>query len=352
MPSVPDTGQNPVIIEVKNLSQVFPGNITAVNNISFSVYAGEIFGFLGPNGAGKSTTIAVLTTLLKPTGGQVLIAGYNTVKQADRVRAVLGYVSQDLAVDDSLTGRENLILQAGFYHIPRHEIRQRCDEVLQLVGLEEHAGRLVETYSGGMRKRLDIAAGLIHRPQILFLDEPTLGLDIQTRQQIWHYITGLREKYNMTIFLTTHYMEEADSLCNRIAIIDRGEIKTIGRPAQLKREVGGELVKIRFTGGENNNTAENIAAARHVIRKLPTVKSINPDQDHETQVIVSSDGEALVPLIFEALQPLQVKINSVVVKKPTLDDVYLSFTGRNLRDEATDKNHALQSMIRMRRIRS
>lgn len=352
MQSVPDTGQNPVIIEVKNLSKVFPGNITAVNNISFSVYAGEIFGFLGPNGAGKSTTIAVLTTLLKPTGGQALIAGYNTEKQADRVRSVLGYVSQDLAVDDSLTGRENLILQAGFYHIPRHEIRQRCDEVLQLVGLEEHAGRLVETYSGGMRKRLDIAAGLIHRPKILFLDEPTLGLDIQTRQQIWNYITGLREKYNMTIFLTTHYMEEADSLCDRIAIIDRGEIKTIDRPSKLKREVGGELVKIRFAGGENenNHTAENIAAARHAIRGLPTVKSIK--QDHDTQVIVSTDGEALVPLIFEALQPLKVKINSVIVKKPTLDDVYLSFTGRKLRDEAADKNQALQSMIRMRRIRS
>jgi len=343
------TRPNPIIIEVKELSKVFPGGITAVNKVSFSVYEGEIFGFLGPNGAGKSTTIAVLTTLLKPTGGQAFIAGFDTEKQADRVRSVLGYVSQDLAVDDSLTGRENLILQAGFYHIPRNEIQYRCDEVLKLVGLEEHAGRLVETYSGGMRKRLDIAAGLIHRPKILFLDEPTLGLDIQTRQQIWTYITGLREKYNMTIFLTTHYMEEADSLCNRIAIIDQGEIKTIDRPSKLKREVGEELVKIRFAGGEKN-TVEEIEAALHAIRGLPTVKSIRPE--HDSQVIVSSDGEALVPLIFEALQPLQVKINSVIVKKPTLDDVYLAFTGRNLRDETADKNQALQSMIRMRRIRS
>lgn len=339
----------PAIIEVKNLSKVFPGGITAVNKVSFSVNEGEIFGFLGPNGAGKSTTIGILTTLLKPTEGEVLIAGYNAEKQAGRVRSVLGYVSQDLAVDDSLTGLENLILQAGFYHIPRNEIRRRCDEVLQLVGLEEHAGRLVETYSGGMRKRLDIAAGLIHRPKILFLDEPTLGLDIQTRRQIWEYITGLREKYNMTIFLTTHYMEEADSLCDRIAIIDRGEIKTIDSPSKLKRELGGELVKIRFTGNEDK-AGSKIEEATRVIQRLPTVKSIN--QEKNFHVIVSSDGEALVPLIFEAIQPMQVKINSIIVKKPTLDDVYLSFTGRNLRDESVDKNQAVQSRVRMRRIRN
>lgn len=339
--------QNP-IIEVKNLTKIFPGNITAVNNVSFSVYEGEIFGFLGPNGAGKSTTIAILTTLLKPTAGQALVAGYSTERQAGRVRSILGYVSQDLAVDDNLTGRENLILQAGFYHIPRNEIRERCNEVLRLVGLEEHAGRMVETYSGGMRKRLDIAAGLIHRPRILFLDEPTLGLDIQTRQQIWKYIVKLREKYKMTIFLTTHYMEEADSLCDRIAIIDRGIIKTIDSPSKLKREIRGELVQVGFSGDESDSG--KIEKALHIISGLPTVKSIR--QDKNFYVIVSSNGEALIPLIFDAVQPLQVKINSVIVKKPTLDDVYLAFTGRKLRDKSIDKNQAAQSRVRMSRIRS
>jgi len=336
------------IIEVKNLTKIFPGNIIAVNDISFSVYEGEIFGFLGPNGAGKSTTIAILTTLLKPTAGQALIAGYSTEKQAYKVRSILGYVSQDLAVDDNLTGRENLILQAGFYHIPRNEVCRRCDEVLRLVGLEDHADRMVETYSGGMRKRLDIAAGLIHRPKILFLDEPTLGLDIQTRKQIWNYIVELREKYKMTIFLTTHYMEEADSLCDRIAIIDRGVIKTIDSPSKLKREIGGELMQLRFTEGEGNSG--EIEKALHIISGLPTVKSIQRDKN--CCIIVSSDGEALIPLIFEVIQPLQVKVNSVIVKKPTLDDVYLAFTGRKLRDESGDKNQAVQSRFRMSRIRS
>jgi ABC-2 type transport system ATP-binding protein len=222
------------IIEAQGLTKVYKGGVLAVDNVSFSVYEGEIFGFLGPNGAGKSTTIALLTTLLSPTKGTATINGIDISKHPYEARLELGFVSQDLAVEDALTGIDNLRLQAGFYHLSRTDARDRIAEVLKMVDLTARAKDKVETYSGGMRKRLDIACGLIHRPRILFLDEPTLGLDIQTRREIWKYINNLRETIKMTIFLTTHYMDEADSLCDRIAIIDRGVIKTLDTPAVLK----------------------------------------------------------------------------------------------------------------------
>ncbi len=229
------------IIEARGLTKVYPGGIRAVDNVSFSVYEGEIFGFLGPNGAGKSTTIALLTTLISPTSGTATVGGLDITKNPYQVRLALGYVSQDLAVEDALTGYENLRLQAGFYHIPKKEADKRIDEVLEMVDLKNRAKDKAETYSGGMRKRLDIACGLIHRPRLLFLDEPTLGLDIQTRREIWKYVKHLREEIRMTIFLTTHYMDEADSLCDRIAIIDRGVIKTLDTPASLKSAIRGEV---------------------------------------------------------------------------------------------------------------
>ena len=199
-------------IAVTDLQKTYRGGIEAVRGISFQIERGEIFGFLGPNGAGKSTTIMMLTTLIRPTGGSAIVNGLDIVKESYRVRTQLGYVSQELAVDDNLTGYENMILQARFYHIPKSQINARIDEVLELVGLNDRAHDRVEFYSGGMRKRLDIACGLIHRPSVLFLDEPTLGLDIQTRHEIWHYIEQLRSDNKMTIFLTTHYMDEALSL--------------------------------------------------------------------------------------------------------------------------------------------
>ncbi len=331
-------------IEVRGLTKTYPGGIRAVDQVSFWVGEGEIFGFLGPNGAGKSTTILMLTTLATPTAGSATVMGYDVTTNTDAVRRSLGYVSQDLAVDDSLTGWENLYLQARFYGLTRDEMRRRIPEVLDMVGLTSRARDLVETYSGGMRKRLDIAAGLIHRPKVLFLDEPTLGLDIQTRREIWDYITRLREESGMTIFLTTHYMEEADRLCDRIAIIDRGSIKAVGTPSELKSTLGGDVIVLRF-GGTDAGVAEALAR----IRALPGVRDVARYGD-DYRVAVQ-DGESTLPQFFAATQDGAAPIVRVSINRVTLDDVYLSFTGRALRDEESSREDALQQRIRMRRVR-
>ncbi|MCX7039238.1 MAG: ATP-binding cassette domain-containing protein [Spirochaetes bacterium] len=242
------TSERMSAIEVDGLTKVYRGGITAVNAISFTVGQGEIFGFLGPNGAGKSTTIQMLTTLIRPTAGRALVMGIDVARRADEARQQLGYVSQDLAVDDCLTGRENLSLQARFYGLPRQEARKRIDEVLDLVGLADRAGDLVETYSGGMRKRLDIAGALVHRPAVLLLDEPTLGLDSQTRTAIWDYVRQLRTRAGITVFVTTHYIDEADGVCDRIAVIDKGEIRAIGTPRELKARLRGQRGGVRGAG--------------------------------------------------------------------------------------------------------
>ena len=220
-------------VETRSLSKSF-GAANAINDISFAVESGEIFGFLGPNGAGKSTTIMILTTLLKPTSGQALVFGFDVMTQPKQVRQSIGYVQQESTVDEYLTGRENLLLQARLNHIPKDQINKRIDDILELIELSDKQNDSVVTYSGGMRKRLDIAGGLLHRPKVLFLDEPTVGLDIQTRRKIWEYIKKIHKEFEMTIFLTTHYMEEADQLCDRIGIIDRGEIQVIDSPENMK----------------------------------------------------------------------------------------------------------------------
>ncbi|NLG80344.1 MAG: ATP-binding cassette domain-containing protein, partial [Firmicutes bacterium] len=281
-----DARVDDVIIDVQELRKTYPGGIEAVKGISFQVMKGEVFGFLGPNGAGKSTTIMMLTTLLRPTGGTAVINGFDIAKAPYEVRMQLGYVSQDLAVDDNLTGRENLRLQAGFYHIPKDQVNARINEVLELVGLADRADHLVESYSGGMRKRLDIACGLIHRPRVLFLDEPTLGLDIQTRREIWRHIERLRRENSMTMFLTTHYMEEADTLCDRIAIIDRGVIKAIGSPGALKAQLGGDVIYIRFDEAHADRIGETVEA----LRALPEVKEIRARRDDMRDMHGVSDG--------------------------------------------------------------
>lgn len=336
------------IIEVEQLYKHFPNGVTAVHDVSFTVEEGEIFGFLGPNGAGKSTTIAILTTLSRPTRGTVRVTGVDVTRDPERARRSIGYVSQDLAVDDSLTGYGNLRLQAGFYHIPRREIAGRIDEVLEMVGLTDRAGDLVEHYSGGMRKRLDIACGLIHRPRLLFLDEPTLGLDIQTRQEIWRYVTRLRDENRMTIFLTTHYMEEADALCDRIAIIDYGQIKALDTPAALKSALGGDTVEFRFDQG----TPEEIEQAVETVRALPTVTEICVVELYSAYIAVVTNGETAVPLLFNALARQPARIGAITLKRPTLDDVFLHYTGRQLRDtESGSMGGALRARVAMRRLR-
>jgi ABC-2 type transport system ATP-binding protein len=334
------------IIEAKGLTKVFPGGITAVDDISFSVKEGEIFGFLGPNGAGKSTTIAMLTTLINPTKGNAIVDGTDIIKHPYKVRLSIGYVSQDLAVDDSLTGNDNLRLQAGFYHIPRHEVKSRIDEVLEIVELKDRAKDKVETYSGGMRKRLDIACGLIHRPKLLFLDEPTLGLDIQTRREIWKFVNTMREEIKMTIFITTHYMDEADALCDRIAIIDMGKIKVMDTPSALKSSLGNEIVMFKFSTGDDNEINDAIEK----LRKLPFVKSVT-DAGTKGYIASVNNGEASIPAMFETLQGMPAKIGQIVFKQPSLDDVFIHYTGREMRDVGGGKENAMKSRIMMRRTR-
>jgi ABC-2 type transport system ATP-binding protein len=333
------------MIEATNLTKIYNKDLTAVKGVSFQVNKGEIFGFLGPNGAGKSTTIMMLNTLLLPSSGRASIAGFDVIEKPDQARLSLGYISQTPAVDDEMTGRENLFLQAMFYHLTKKEASERSEELLDLVGLTQRANDQVATYSGGMRKRLDIAAGLIHQPKVLFLDEPTLGLDTQTRRQIWQHINHLRKKIGMTIFITTHYMDEADSLCDRIAIIDEGEIKVIDSPDNLKNRIGSEIVCIKF--GENQEN--KVVDAMQIIGNLSIVNSMKQHNNGCTAVV--ANGDVAIPKIFQAIHPSGIKTSSITIKRPSLDDVYISFTGKGLRNETGSKANAHQAHHMMKRVR-
>ena len=315
-------------IELKSLTKSF-GDVIAVNDISLSVKNGEIFGFLGPNGAGKSTTIMILTTLLKPTSGQALISGFDVMTNAKQVRENIGYVQQESTVDEYLTGRENLLLQAKLNHIPKGEIKKRIDEILDLIELTDKQDKAVVTYSGGMRKRLDIAGGLLHRPKVLFLDEPTVGLDIQTRRKIWKYIKKIHDEFEMTIFLTTHYMEEADQLCDRIGIIDGGKIQVIDSPENMKKAMGNEVISIIFEG-------ENRDSFLSVLKKIEFVNKINEDGSKLT--LFASNGTEVIPKIFQISSELEIKITSISLTQPTLDDVFISYTGHEIRDDDSGFN--------------
>ena len=312
-------------VETQSLSKIYPNGLKAVDEISIKIENGEIFGFLGPNGAGKSTTIMILTTLLKPTSGKAFVAGFDVVTHAKNVRQNIGYVQQDSTVDEYLTGRENLELQAKLNHIPRDIMEKRIDEILQIVELADRQNDAVVTYSGGMRKRLDIAGGLLHRPQALFLDEPTLGLDIQTRYKIWDYIKQIHKEFNMSIFLTTHYMEEADKLCDKISIIDKGKIKVTDSPKNLKSSLGNEVVLFEI------NSEIKLEELVCEMRKIQTVKDITADGLEIT--VFTTSGDQLIPQIFQQANNLGIKIETISLTKPTLDDVFLSYTGRELRED-------------------
>jgi ABC-2 type transport system ATP-binding protein len=333
------------IIKTENLTKIYSGNIKAVDNVSFEVEEEEIYGFLGPNGAGKTTTILMLITLLKPTSGKATVCGFDVAKEQAKVRACIGYVSQDTAVDESLTGRENLLLQGRFYHLPKEILEKRINEVLEMVDLTDRANSIVSTYSGGMRKRLDIAEGLIHRPRVLFVDEPTLGLDIQTRHKIWEYVQRLREEAHMTIFLTTHYMDEADKLCDRVGIIDYGQIKVVGEPNELKSQIGGDIITLKF----KNETNSYANQALEEIKKLSSIENIAPTK--ESYNVVAKDGETTIPKIFEVANKEGVMIESISLKRPSLDDVFMAYTGRELREETGSKEDLMKERIRMRRAR-
>jgi ABC-2 type transport system ATP-binding protein len=305
------------IIEVEHLVKKF-GDLVAVDDISFEVEEGEIFGFLGPNGAGKTTTINILCTLMKPTSGRASLNGFDVVRQQNEVRRSLGLVFQDPSLDIKLSALQNLEFHAGVYNIPRSVSRERIEKVLKMVDLWDRRKGVVQHFSGGMRRRLEIARGLLHYPKVLFLDEPTLGLDPQTRFHIWEYILELRKRENITVFLTTHYMDEA-TVANRIAIIDYGKIITLDTPDALKSMVGGDIVTLK---------TENTEAAVAEIRQKYNIEA---QQDSEGVFFEVQNGEEFIPILVNNFKS---GLYSISVRRPTLDDVFMKLTGHEIREEA------------------
>lgn len=319
------------VIETRQLTKTYPGGVTAVDAIDFQVHEGEIFGFLGPNGAGKTTTIKMLNTLLKPTSGTAIVAGFDVVKYPEQVRRNIGYVAQDVGVDEYATGRENLELYAHFYRLEGRTIKERVREILELVGLTEYANKPAFTYSGGMRKRLDIAMGLIQRPKLIFLDEPTTGLDPQTRVHIWDYVRSLAREMGITIFLTTHYMEEADHLAHRVAIIDRGKIVATGTPAELKQSVRGDVVTLTTAATSEEGKQDFLKQAQEALSGRPFVLRTQAT-DGELAIYVDR-GETAAPALMRLLEERGIQIGTLSISRPTLDDVFLKYTGRTMRAE-------------------
>jgi ABC-2 type transport system ATP-binding protein len=318
------------MIEVKDLVLVYSNGTKAVDNISFNVKKGEFFGLLGPNGAGKSTTIKVLTTLLKKTSGSVYVAGYNLDKDAKEIRKLIGVQSQETVVDGDLTGRENLMLQGHFQQLSGKKLKDRVDELLKLVDLESFADKRARNYSGGMKKRLDLATTLVHSPQLIFLDEPTTGLDPQARSAIWNYLEKLNKEENTTIFLTTQYMEEADRLCRQLAIIDSGKIVASGSPAELKQQLGVDSIKISL-----KNCSKDKAPAIELLKSLTGVSHITESGDCLTAF--AKNASLLIADIVRAFDSLEIRLSGVSFSSPTLDDVYLQKTGKRIRTEALVK---------------
>ena len=317
-----------VAIQVSHLSKAYDGH-QAVSDISFQVYTGEIFGLLGPNGAGKSTTLRTLITLLTPTSGTATVLGRDTVRDADVVRGLIGYVPQERAIDRFLTGREHLELLAALYHLPKALAIVRIDELLKLVELEAHADRPAKTYSGGMKRKLDIACGLLPDPKILFLDEPTLGLDVQSRLRIWDYVRMLKTR-GMTVVMTTNYLDEADQLCDRLAIIDGGKVKTIGSPAELKVGLGGDIVSVTLK--ETNR----IPALESALKGQPAIKAVRATPTG-LDIRVESPEKAL-PAILETANRLDCRVEFIQYNRPRLDDVFIAHTGRSIKDELPTEN--------------
>ena len=327
------------VIRVKNLSKIFNKNIIAINEVSFTVKEGEIFGFLGPNGAGKTTTIKVLTTLLKPTKGEVSVASFDVEKESDAVRSSIGIVPQALTLDDDLKGITNLMISAKLYHVPDKIAKERAKDLLNLVGLTDAADREVNTYSGGMRKRLELIIGLVLEPKILFLDEPTLGLDIQTRSVIWKYLKNLNKEKGLTIFITTHYLEEADFLCDRIGIIDQGKILVENSPSELKEKLGGDIIEIMV---------DKVNNIKKELEKQSIVKNV--DINEQNIRIEVEKGDIALPIILEVCSSKGIIVKRASLTRPALDEVFLKYTGKSLRDaESTNTDNFTRYLTRRNR---
>jgi len=324
-------------IEVRGLAKNF-GSLLAVDHIDFDVAQGEVFGLLGPNGAGKTTTIRMLTTLLQPSAGTARVWGYDVRREAARVREVIGVVFQEPALDLDLTGEENMRFHGRLYGLTEGEIEERTRELLELVGLSEWGGRLVKTYSGGMRRRLEVARALVHRPKVLFLDEPTLGLDPNARRKIWDYIRRVREEWGITIVLTTHYMEEADQLCDRVAIIDGGCLVAVDSPGALKSQVGGDVVSLVVGEGAPKLMAE--------LRGRGLAEKVQPVGKGEVRITVR-DGSGFISTLFGIAREVGVEIKSVNLRQATLDDVFLHFTGKRLRGEGPEPSFMMRMRMQM-----
>jgi ABC-2 type transport system ATP-binding protein len=318
------------VVEVRGLKKSY-GQIEAVRGIDLSVNPGEIFGFLGPNGAGKTTTISILCTLVRLTAGEAFVAGVDVDKDPSGVRSRIGLVFQDPSLDAQLTGRENLELHGQIYGVPPALRKLRIKELLEVVELADRADSMVITYSGGMKRRLEIARGVLHHPQILFLDEPTLGLDPQTRKKIWEYLHAVQQREGITLFMTTHYMDEAE-YCGRIAIIDRGQIVALGTPSELKSKVGGDVITVTL--------ADPRAAAAEIAQRF----SLTPLMDDGSLRLEVQDGAAFLPRL---VRELSVPIDTVSLRRPSLDDVFLKLTGHAIREEAGSNLDRMRMMGRM-----
>ncbi len=310
-----------------------------MDKLDIDVESGEIFGLLGPNGAGKTTTINMLCTILKPTSGTAKVNGFDVVKEANQVRKSIGLVFQDPSIDDRLTGRENLYMHANLYGVPSSEQKERIDSVLKLVELENRADDLMRTYSGGMRRRLELGRGLLHYPKVLFLDEPTVGLDPQTRDHIWTYIRELKKAHDITIVLTTHYMDEADRLSDRIGIIDYGKLIALDTPSKLKETLEGDVVAIKSNNLENLNVL--------LTERLGLTKSQVVDGALEVTV---RQGKAIMPRIMELAIHNNIVIDSILLREPNLEDVFLHYTGRMIRADSGRELHGF-SAIQRRKIK-
>lgn len=328
------------VIKTEGLTKIFNKHLVAVDHISFSVKQGEIFGFLGPNGAGKTTTINMLITILKPTEGKASVLGFDIAKQNNEVRNTIGVVPQEYTADEDLTGLENVLLCADLYGIPRSIAKERAADLLKLVELTDFKDKRVQTFSGGMRRRLELACGLINRPKVLFLDEPTLGLDVQTRTATWNYIRKLKNEYGMTLFMTTHYLEEADALCDRVAIIDHGKIVVAGPPEELKHSLGGDLITLSIK--ENEDVSE-------LIKKVENVRDIR--KENGTYRIKAELGEITTPFIIEALRKKGYSVTKLSLTEPTLNEVYLEYTGKSMRDAEESREAFMAQRMTMRRAR-
>ncbi|MCL4444814.1 MAG: ATP-binding cassette domain-containing protein [Candidatus Thermoplasmatota archaeon] len=325
-------------IETKNLTKIYGGHLKAVDALNLTIDEGEIYGLAGPNGAGKTTTINMLVTRITPTSGTAIVGGFDITKNSIDVRRLIGVVPQDFTADEDLTGRENMMMVSQFYDVPKAKAQETCNSLLKLVNLEEAADRLVRTYSGGMRKRLELIIGLIHEPKILFLDEPTLGLDVQTRTQMWNYVKEIQSRLNVTIILTSHYLEEIDELAGRVSIIDHGKVLITGTPAELKESLKGDIINLTLSDQKGAD----------LMKTAPDALEVTDSGPNAVRIKVISADESL-PKIINFISQHELSTVKLTVQKPTLDEVFLEYTGRSIRDEEGEDTRKMA--MNMRRAR-